>query len=104
KLDPEFLVSLFLPCLLCAFLKGLVDTQPSALGLGRESRQSLAEAQALVFVKSESLGHDRCPERQDRRSVDGYGLRGHVCSVLVPNSIMVHLTSTLSAAPVRTRK
>src|SRR5262249_24880580 len=78
EFDPEFLASLFFPCLLCTFLMGLVDSQPAALGLGRQPWQGLSQAQALVFVKSESLGHNRCPEGQDRRSVDGDGFGWHV--------------------------
>jgi hypothetical protein len=73
KFDPEFHASLFLPCLFCTFLMGLEDTQPADLALGRQPCQGLSKAQALVFVEPESLGHDRCPEGQDRRSVDGDG-------------------------------
>src|SRR5262249_52988300 len=76
-LDPEFLASLLLPCLLCSLFVWFINAQPAAFALGRQSCQGLAQAQSLVLIKAKSLGNHRCPERQDRSTVDGDGLCCH---------------------------
>ena len=77
ELHEKFLASLAFPGFLDFRRRGFVDAQVTALGLSRETRDSLAERKRFVAVESKPLGNDSRPEREDRSAIDEDAVLAH---------------------------